>query len=202
MRFLVWTCRVIITVVIGCFVATVFYLTHSVTMDDAAKAALNWVTVAGTAVVGIAWPLMRRYWQAFLLLVGLGVARGLFGEDPGLSNLTTPLLTPFQSDFLWVPIGATFLTLVGSITVRAIVSDRRMKRMQQQQASTVLTGQAVAQQTQAALQEVPSDAESQPAVPEPEAPKEPEASEPSAPEEEPPAAPEEPPATEEKSKKK
>lgn len=169
MRFLVWTCRVIITVVIGCFVATVFYLTHDVTMDDAAKAALNWITIVGTAVVGIAWPLMRKYWQALLLLVGVGVVRALFGTDPGLSSLDTPLLTPFQSDFLWVPIGATFLTLVGSIIVRAIISDRRMRAMKQQ-APTVVTGQAVADQTTAALQEKPVAAEdSQPAATEAEA---------------------------------
>jgi hypothetical protein len=173
MRFFVWTCRVLLTVVIGAFVATVFYLTHSVSFPEGAKAALNWVTVAGTAVVGLAWPLMRRYWQALLLLVGLGVARALFGTHPGLSNLTTPLLTPFQSDFFWVSIGVVFVVLVVTIIARAILSDRHMRAMRQAASATVITGPVVAAETAAALREPAALAETAPApVMAPEAPAE------------------------------
>ncbi len=153
MRFLVWLCRVVVVVVIGAFVAIIFYLTHSVSMPEEAKAALNWVTVAGTALVGLAWPLMRRYWQALLLLISLGVLRGLFGEGPGLSSLRTPLLTPFQSDFLWVSIGVVFVASVAALVTRAILSDRAMRAMRT--VSTVTTAEAVAAQTTAVLQETP-----------------------------------------------
>ena len=153
MRFLVWLCRVIVVVVIGAFVAVIFYLTHSVSMPDSAKAALNWVTVAGTAVIGLAWPLMRRYWQALLLLIGLGVMRALFGEGPGLSSLRIPLLTPFQSDFLWVSIGVVVLVSIVALVTRAILGDRAIRAMRAA-ATTVTTGQAVAAQTAAALGEV------------------------------------------------
>lgn len=152
MRSLVWLCRVIVVVVIGAFVAVIFYLTNSVSMPESAKAALNWVTVVGTAVVGLAWPLMRKYWQAFLLLVSLGVMRALFGVGPGLSSLRTPLLTPFQSDFLWVSIGVVVLATVAALVTRAILGDKAMRAMKAA-ASTVTTGEAVAEQTAAAVGE-------------------------------------------------
>lgn len=140
MRFLIWVCRVLLTVVIAAFVTTVFYMTHSVSMPEGAKAALNWITVAGTALLGLSWPLMRRYFQALLLLVGLGVARALFGVHPALPSQETQLLTNFQSDFLWVSIGVAFVALAGTIATRAIMSDRRM-RAARQAASTASTGQ-------------------------------------------------------------
>jgi len=153
MRFLVWLCRVIVVVVIGAFVAVIFYLTHSVSMPESAKAALNWATVIGTAVVGLAWPLMRKYWQAFLLLISLGVMRALFGVDPGLSSLRTPLLTPFQSDFLWVSIGVVVVATAAALVTRAILGDRAMRAMRAATTTTVTTGDAVAEQTAAALGE-------------------------------------------------
>lgn len=193
-----------VAVVIGCFVATVFYLTHTGAFAEAAKATLNWVTVAGAALVGLVWPLMRRYWQAALLLVGLGVFRALFGTHPALSSLHTPLLTPFQSDFLWIPIGVTFLALVGMIVGRALISDRNMQAMRKA-ASTVTTGEDVADETAAAMEEASTSSVPEPAALEAEAEVKadvkadvPEA----APAEEPPAAPEEPPAEEKTSKKK
>jgi hypothetical protein len=132
MRFLVWTCRVIMAVVIAAFVATVFYMTHAVGTDmDSAKPVLNLITVIGAALVGLAWPLMRRYWQALILLVSLGVLRGLFGAGPGLSSLKYPLLTPFQCDYLWISIGVVALTLVASLVVRAVASDRALRAMKQ-----------------------------------------------------------------------
>lgn len=166
MRFLVWTCRVILAIAIGAFVATVFYLTHSVDMPEVARAVLNWTTVVATALVGFIWPLIRGYGQALLLLVGLTAARVLFGTDPGLSSLNIPLLTPFQSDFLWVSIGVTFLTLVVTVVARAIVSERHMRAIKQQQAAAVATSQGVGAATAAAIQEPASLAEPAPQVPE------------------------------------
>jgi hypothetical protein len=132
MRFLVWTCRVIMAVVVAAFVATVFYMTHSVGTDmDSAKPVLNLITVIGAALVGLAWPLMRRYWQALILLVTLGVLRGLFGTGPGFSSLKYPLLTPFQCDYLWISIGVVALALVASLVVRAVASDRALRAMKQ-----------------------------------------------------------------------
>jgi hypothetical protein len=133
MRFVVWTCRVIMAAVIVAFVATVFYVTHDVgTHMDGAKPVLNLITVAGAALVGFIWPLLRRYWQGLMLLVSLLVMRGLFGrpEIPGPS-LETPLLTPFQSDFLWIPIGVVALMLVVTLVARAVASDRKLRALKQ-----------------------------------------------------------------------
>jgi hypothetical protein len=136
MRVAIWTCRVIMVVVIAAFVATVFYMTHDVGTDmDSSKPALNLITVIGTALLGLVWPLMRRYWQALILLVSLGVFRGLFGTGPGLSSIEAPLLTPFQSDYLWVSIGVVALALVASLVVRAVVSDRALRVLKQTQST-------------------------------------------------------------------
>jgi 4-amino-4-deoxy-L-arabinose transferase-like glycosyltransferase len=125
MRFLVWTWRVVLTVVVGAFVATVYYMTHDMGTDmDVAMPALNLVTVIGTALLGIVWSSARRYWHAFILLVVLGIMRGLFG----FPAVTEPkLLTNFQSDFLWVSIGVVGLALVVSLTARAVISERALK---------------------------------------------------------------------------
>lgn len=167
MRFLVWLCRVIVVVVIGAFVAVIFYLTHSVSMPESAKAALNWVTVVGTAVVGIAWPLMRKYWQALVLLISLGVMRALFGVGPGLSTLRTQLLSNFQSDYLWVSIGVIVLATAAALVTRAILGDKAMRAMRAA-AATVTTGEAVAEQTTAALSEASAPPAPEMAVPGPE----------------------------------
>jgi hypothetical protein len=130
-------------VVVAAFVATVFYMTHAVGTDmDSVKPALNLIAVIGTALVGFAWPLMRRYWQALILLVTLCVLRGLFGTGPGLSSLKYPLLTPFQSDYLWISIGVVALALVASLVMRAVVSDRALRAMKQ--ASALGTGPVAA----------------------------------------------------------
>ena len=132
MRLLVWLCRVILFVVVGAFVATVFYMTHDVGTDmDSAKPVLNLVTVIGAGLLGFVWPLIRRYWQALLLLIGLGVLRGLFAADPGLSSLRTPLLTPFQSDYLWISIGVVGFFLIATLAGRAITSDRKLRALKQ-----------------------------------------------------------------------
>lgn len=128
MRALVWTCRLVMAVVAAAFVATIFYMTHKVgTQMDVAKPTLNLVAVIGAGLIGIVWPLMRRYWQALVLLVSLGVFRGLFGTNPGLTSLTTPLATPFQSDYLWFSMGAIVLALLATLIGRAIASDRRLR---------------------------------------------------------------------------
>lgn len=133
MRFIVWTCRLIMVVVIAAFAATVFYMTHNVGADmDAVMPTLKLITVIGTALVGLVWPLIRRYWQALFLLVSLGVLRGLFGE-PGLDSLEHPLLTPFQSDYLWISIGVVALALVACLAVRAVMSDRALRALKQAQ---------------------------------------------------------------------
>ncbi len=138
MRLLVWVCRVILFVVVGAFVATVFSLIHRVGTDmDSAKLALDLVTVIGAGLLGLIWPLMRRYWQALLLLIGLGVVRGLFGADPGLSTLETPLLTPFQSDYIWISIGVTGFFLIATLATRAITSDRKLRALRK--ATTIAT---------------------------------------------------------------
>jgi hypothetical protein len=129
MRFLVWICRVILLATVAAFVATLFYMTHTVGTEWAsAKPALNLVTVIGAAVLGFVWPLMRRYWQALLLLISLVVFRGLFGFQD-FEDLKTPLLTPFQSDYLWVPIGVVAVVLVVTLVARAVVSDRKVRAL-------------------------------------------------------------------------
>lgn len=129
MRFLVWTCRVILLATVAAFVATLFYMTHDVgTQIDSAKPALNLITVIGAAVLGFVWPLMRRYWQALLLLISLGAFRGLFGFQ-GFESLKTPLLTPFQVDYLWVAIGVTAAALLVTLVARAIISDKKLRAL-------------------------------------------------------------------------
>ncbi len=133
MRFLVWVCRVILAATIAAFVATIFYMTHDVgTQMDSAKPALNLITVIGAGVLGLAWPLMRRYWQALLLLISLGVLRGLFGFEDFVS-LKTHLLTPFQVDYLWIPIGIVAVFLVVTLVTRAVVSDKKLRALRHAQ---------------------------------------------------------------------
>jgi hypothetical protein len=133
MRFLVWVCRLIMLVVVAAFVATIFYVTHDVgTQMDSAKPALNLITVIGAALLGFLWPLMRRYWQAFALLVSLGALRILFGQPELFKlDLLNPLLTPFQSDFLWIPIGVAPFMLLVTLVARAVASDRKLRAMKQ-----------------------------------------------------------------------
>jgi hypothetical protein len=133
MRFLVWVCRVILVATVAAFVATLFYMTHNVGTDmDSAKPALNLITVIGAAVLGLVWPLMRRYWQALVLLISLGVFRGLFGFQD-FESLKTPLLTPFQADYLWVPIGVTAAALLITLVARALTSDRKLRALRHAQ---------------------------------------------------------------------
>jgi hypothetical protein len=129
MRFLVWICRVILLATVAAFVATLFYMTHNMgTQMDSAKPALNLVTVIGASVLGLGWPLMRRYWQALILLISLGVLRGLFGFQD-FESLRIPLLTPFQADYLWVPIGVVAAALVVTLIARAVTSDRKLRAL-------------------------------------------------------------------------
>ena len=97
MRALVWTCRVIMTVVILAFVATIFYMTRtgeSGSQMDSAMPALNLVTVIGASLAGLIWPIAKRYWHALALLVSLGALRALFGGTrPRIPGLETELLT-------------------------------------------------------------------------------------------------------------
>lgn len=137
MRFLVWICRVILAATIAAFVATVFYMTHDVgTQMDSAKPALNLITVIGAGVLGLAWPLMRRYWQALLLLISLGALRGLFGFED-FADLKTQLLTPFQVDYLWIPVGVVAVFLVVTLVTRAIVSDKKLRALKRAQSPSI-----------------------------------------------------------------
>jgi 4-amino-4-deoxy-L-arabinose transferase-like glycosyltransferase len=122
MRFLVWTWRVVLAVVVAAFIATIFYMTHDVGTDmDPAMPALNLITVIGTALLGITWTVTRRYWHALILLVALGVFRGLFGFGE------RELLTDFQALWLLVSIGVVGLVFVVSLTARALINDRAAK---------------------------------------------------------------------------
>jgi len=122
MRFLVWTWRVVSVIVLGAFVATVYYVTHERFTDvsgmDAALPALNLVTVIGAGLLGVVWTFARRYWHALFLLASLGVARGLLGDE---------LLTEFQNFWLFISIGVVGLVFVVTLTARALVNDRKLK---------------------------------------------------------------------------
>ena len=125
MRFLIWTWRVVLVVVVGAFVATLYYVTRDAGEHiKGAIPTLSLITVIGPALLGIVWAVTRRYWHAFILLVALGLLRGLFG----FPNATEPeLITNWQADFLWVPIGVIALALVVALTVRAVLSERALK---------------------------------------------------------------------------
>jgi hypothetical protein len=122
MRFLVWTWRVVAAIVLGAFVATVYYVTHERFADvsgmDAALPTLNLVTVVGVGLLGVVWTFARRYWHALLLLASLGVVRGLLGDE---------LLTEFQNFWLFISIGVAGLVFVVSLTARALVNDRKLR---------------------------------------------------------------------------
>lgn len=122
MRFLVWTWRVVAAIVLGAFVATVYYVTHERFTDvsgmDAALPALNLVTIIGVGLLGVVWTLARRYWHALILLAFLGVVRGLLGDE---------LLTEFQNFWVFIAIGVVGLAFVVALTARALVNDRKLK---------------------------------------------------------------------------
>jgi hypothetical protein len=122
MRFLVWTWRVVAVIVLGTFVATVYYVTHERFTDvsgmDGVLPALNLVTVIGVGLLGVVWTLARRYWHALFLLASLGVVRGLLGDE---------LLTEFQNFWLFISIGVVGLVFVVSLTARALANERKLK---------------------------------------------------------------------------
>ncbi len=122
MRFLVWTWRVVSAIVLGAFVATVYYVTHERFTDvsgmDAVLPALNLVTVVGAGLLGVVWMLAGRYWHGLILLASLGVVRGLLGDE---------LLTEFQNFWLFISIGVVGLVFVVTLTARALVTDRKLK---------------------------------------------------------------------------
>jgi len=138
MRILVWTCRVILTVVVLAFAATVFYMTHDVDDHfDSAMPALNLVTVIGASLVGLTWPITRRYWHSLALLIALVGVRILYGgESPSLSTLDTELLTPWQSNYIWIAIGVTGLSLIVTITWRAVAGDKAVRAIREAAAGT------------------------------------------------------------------
>ena len=137
MRFLVWTWRVILVVVAAAFVATIYYMTHDVgTSMDGAMPALNLITVIGTGLLGIIWSIARRYWHALMLLVTLGLFRGLFWYGH------TELLTDFQKLWLLVSIGVVVVAFVVTLTARALANDRALKAVRA--ASAVPAAPAVA----------------------------------------------------------
>ncbi len=100
MSVLRWIWRVILLVVVGCFVTTIYYMTHNVDMDLVLPA-VNVAGVAGIALLGVLWTASRRYWYAFIMLASMGLLRGLFNDE---------LLTEFQS--VWILISAGFVVFV------------------------------------------------------------------------------------------
>ena len=107
-------------VVVGAFVATVYYMTHDVGTDmDSAMPALSLITAIGTGLLGVVWTICRRYWHTLILLIALGVLRGLFAFPR--------LLTQWQTDYLWVSIGVIGLGLVVTLTARTLVNERALK---------------------------------------------------------------------------
>ena len=144
MRFLVWICRVIMAVVVAAFVATVFSMTHDVDMDGV-QFALGLITVIGAGVVAVAWPLMHRYWQSLILLLSLGLFRGLFGS-PGLTSLEADLVTELQATFLWVTVGVGVVALAATLVWRAIANERALNAMKQA-VSASIAGKAPAVET-------------------------------------------------------
>lgn len=131
MRALVWTCRLILIVVVLAFAATVCYQTYSGDIPaklNPAMLALNYVTVIGASLAGLLLPVARRYWQSLGLLLALVAARVLFGgTKPRLAGLERELLTDFQSNLIWIAIGVTGLALIVTITWRAIAGERAVK---------------------------------------------------------------------------
>jgi hypothetical protein len=100
MLVLRWFWRVILLLTVGCFITTIYYMTHNVDMDVALPA-LNVAGVAGTALLGVLWAASRRYWYALIMLASMGLLRGLFNDE---------LLTEFQS--VWILISAGFVVFV------------------------------------------------------------------------------------------
>ena len=119
MRCLIWTWRVVLAVTVGTFIATAYYILHGEPSSmDSAMPALNLITVIGAALVGIAWTLSRRYWYTLILLVAMGLVRGLFDEK---------VLTEFQSLYVLVSIGVIGFVFVVTLTARALINDRALK---------------------------------------------------------------------------
>ena len=113
MSFLTWLWRVILLVVAACFVTTIYYMTHNVDMDLVLPA-VNVVTVAGTALLGVIWTATRRYWYVLIMLVSIGLLRGLFNDE---------LLTDFQSVWLLISGGFVVFILLVALIARVLKED-------------------------------------------------------------------------------
>jgi hypothetical protein len=119
MRFLIWTWRVVLAVTVGAFVATAYYILHGEpSRMESSLPTLNLITVVGAALLGIAWTISRHYWHTLILLVALGVLRGLFDEQ---------VLTEFQGVYVLVSIGVVGFVFVVALTARALSNDRAIK---------------------------------------------------------------------------
>lgn len=105
--------RVILLLVVGCFVTTIYYMTHNVDMDMVLPA-VNVAGVAGTALLGVIWTASRRYWYALIMLVSMGLLRGLFNDE---------LLTEFQSVWILVSAGFVVLVLLVVLMTRVLKAD-------------------------------------------------------------------------------
>jgi hypothetical protein len=113
MSVLRWIWRVILLVVVGCFVTTVYYMTHNVDMDLVLPA-VNVAGVAGIALLGLLWTASRRYWYALIMVASLGLLRGLFNDE---------LLTEFQSVWILVSAGFVVFVLLVVLMTRVLKAD-------------------------------------------------------------------------------
>lgn len=114
MSVLRWIWRVILLLTVGCFITTIYYMTHDVDMDLALPA-LNVAGVAGTALLGVLWTASRRYWYALIMLASIGLLRGLFNDE---------LLTEFQSVWVLVSAGFVVFVLLVVLITRVLTHDR------------------------------------------------------------------------------
>lgn len=109
-----WIWRVILLLTVGCFITTVYYMTHNVDMDMVLPA-VNVAGVAGTALLGVIWTASRRYWYALIMLASMGLLRGLFNDE---------LLTEFQSVWILVSAGFVVFVLLVVLMTRVLQADR------------------------------------------------------------------------------
>ncbi len=114
MSVLNWIWRVILALVVASFITTIYYMTHNVDMDVILPT-VNVITVAGTALLGVIWTASRRYWYVLIMVVLLGLLRGLFNDE---------LLTDFQSTWVIVAGGFVVFMLLVVLMMRVLKHDR------------------------------------------------------------------------------
>jgi hypothetical protein len=117
MSFLTWLWRIVLALVAASFVTTVYYMTHDVDIGVALPVT-NIIAIAGVALLGVLWTIGRRYWYTLIMLIALGLLRGLFNEE---------LLTNFQSPAVFIAGGFVAFILLVVLIARVILLDRAKK---------------------------------------------------------------------------